>query len=258
MKNKLKIFACLSLLFLLTNCKENNDLFTYDTSKAFIYFDLKYSAINGNITTTKGVDSLEFSFVNVDLVTDEYVLNIPVKISGLAVDYDRSYSISVVDDESTLETQNFKIVKSLIQKGKYTDTLKIEFKKHEELKIKKKRLTVRFEANDNFELGYFNNQKMKIDVSNILMRPTWWNTWQPVFGNYSQEKYQVWVKLYHEKADGTQNYLFNYKNMPGIANASYYPSTFEFIKQLKEYFNKNVMYEGGNPDNPRILIPYQF
>lgn len=164
----------------------------------------------------------------------------------------------VVDTPTSLSTEYFTIKDPVIRKGKHIDTLEITVKKHEELQTITKQLSIRLKASEAFGVGYKNNQIIRLQVSNILLRPTWWTTWQGVFGPYSQEKYQMWAMIYHESADGYLDYRYNYKNMPTAANASFYPTTFVFIQQLKKYFTDNVVYEGGNPDNPRVTIPYQF
>lgn len=248
----------MSLVAVMYSCKKNSDLFAYDTHKSAVYFGYKYAVWNATIDKNKGIDSLLFSFVSIDPNADKHILKVPVHIVGKATAEDREYAYKVVAEKTTLEKEHFKVLRSIIGKDMYIDSLEIEVTKHEELKTQTKRLTLELQANGNFDKGYVNNQIIKIDVSNILPKPTWWTTWESVFGPYSQEKYQMWTIIYHEKADGYLNYTYNYKNMPTRALQSWYPSTFVFISQLKDYFEKNVVYEGGNPANPRVRIPYQF
>ena len=258
MKKNILFFTYLIGLLTAISCKENTDLYTYDESKSSIYFDYKFGSVNGQINTTKGVDSIDFSFTTIGLDQDKYVVKIPVKISGQSRDYDRNFEYKVIDTLTNLDARYYKVIRHTIQKNKFIDTLEVEVSKYIDLQTATKNLVVELRPNENFEIGYFNNQKIKIKVSNMLTRPNWWNTWQGVFGTYSQEKYQMWIQIYHEKADGYLDYRYSYKNMPTIANKSFYPSTFAFIAQLKDYFEKNVVHEGGDPTKPRVTIPFQF
>lgn len=256
-----KIIVYCSLIVLLAmqnSCKKNSDLFTYDNSKSALYFGYTYATEVASINKQKGIDSISFSFVSIDPNKDKHTLKIPVHIVGHASAEDREYAYTVVSEESTLEPAHYKISHNIIRKNQFTDSLVLVLSKHDALRIKAKRLTIKLQPNKHFDQGYINNQKIKIDVSNILLKPDWWTTWESVFGPYSQEKYQIWSIVYHEKADGYMNYTYNYKNMPSRAHQGWYPSTFVFISQLKEYFEKNLVYEGGNPANPRVSIPYQF
>lgn len=257
---KKKLIYSMTVIFgaLFFSCKENTDLFLYDQEKPTVYFGLKYAVNSGSINTAVGIDSLEFSFTSIDVESDSHIIKVPVHISGNASDTARPYGLQVVAEDTNLEKEYYSILRSEIGAGLFVDTLEVEIYKHEELQEVIKRLTLRLQANEYFDEGYVNNQQIKMDLSNVLLKPEWWDTWESVFGPYSHEKYQMWTIIYHEKADGYLDYTYNYKNMPGRALQAWYPSTFSFISQLKDYFEKNIVYEGGNPDNPRVRIPYQF
>lgn len=255
MKN---ILAILLLCFIFTSCKKNTDLFNFDTTRSTIYFGYAPKTLNSTISNAIGIDSLIFSFALVPLEQTKHVFKIPVMISGVAKDFDRSYEVEVVDTLTSLPSQYFTIGKTIIEKGKFIDTLEVTVTKYDGLRSEVKQLGLRIKANKEFETGYFNNQAFRVKVSDILLQPDWWAVWEGVFGSYSQEKYQMWAIIYHEKADGYLDYLYNYKNMPGRALASWYPTTFVFIQQLKTYFEKNIVYPNGDTSKPRITIPYQF
>lgn len=246
------------LLLSAAGCKKNTDIFTYDKEKSSIYFGYTFPALRDEINTVKGIDSINFSFTSVDVTLDRHVIKVPVHVAGLSSAVDRAFKYSIVSEGTTMDANNFKILRNTVGQGKFQDSLEVEILKTVDLKEKEKNITIRLEENENFKSGYVNNQSIKIKVSNILPIPSWWKTWVSVFGPYSQEKYQVWQQIYHERADGYLGYRYNYKNMPATANKSFYPSTFVFIQQLKQYFVDNVVYEGGDPKNPRISIPFQF
>lgn len=257
--NKLLLISIgILLMGSIWSCKENTGLFHYETERSSIYFGFKFPTNSGAIHTVNGVDSIAFSFTTIDLSENTYVLKVPVHVTGLAASRDREFKFTVVDSLTTLESTYYRVLRSTIGKDKYIDSLEIEVQNHEALRDRSKTLAVKLLENEHFDSGYFKNQMIKLNVSDILPRPTWWDAWQGVFGPYSQEKFQMWKAIYHERADGYLSYRYNYDNMPPTANAAFYPTTFVFIRQLQEYFQNNVVYEGGNPNNPRVTIPYQF
>ncbi len=255
MKN---ISAVILLCVLFVGCKKNTDLFKFDTTHSTIYFGYAPVTPNSDISNSIGIDSLNFSFALVPISETTYVFKVPVYISGVAKDYDRNYQVEIVDSLTTLSTEYFTVGESVITKGKFSDTLEVTIEKNEGLRENVKQIALRFKANEEFQIGYFNNQTFRLKVSDILLQPNWWNNWENVFGQYSQEKYQMWAIIYHDKADGYLDYLYNYKNMPPRPLQSWYPTTFIFIQQLKAYFEKNIIFPDGDTSKPRITIPYQF
>lgn len=259
MNHSMKNIGAIALLcFLFIGCKKNTDLFKFDTTQNSLYFGYEPKTINSTISNSIGIDSLTFSFALVPISQETYVFKVPVLLSGVAKDYDRKYNIEVVNELTTLPSEFFTLGESVISKGKYTDTLEVNVRKHDGLRSKVQQLALRFKANEEFGTGYMNNQIIRLQVTDILLQPNWWSTWEGIFGDYSQEKYQMWAIIYHEKADGYLDYTYNYKNMPSRALQSWYPTTFVFIQQLKSYFEKNVIYPNGDESRPKISIPYQF
>lgn len=245
----------LIILLMVGACKKDKEIILYDPSLSAIYFEYIIDEYGGELQTTKGVDSIEMSFTQIDLNLESHVVKVPIHVTGMSDDKDREYDF-VIDEELTdMESEHYKIQRHIIGKGKFVDSLEIEFFKHPELQEKQKTVFIHLKSNENFELGYMNNQHIRIIVSNMLTKPSWWETWQGVMGNYSQEKMQMWMTIYHEKADPYLDYTYSYKNMPPYAMQSWYPSTFIFIRQMKEYFEKNVIYEGGDSSNPRVTLP---
>lgn len=255
MKNSLLI---LLLCFIFTGCKKNTDLFKFDTTKSTIYFDYALPTAGSSIATAPGIDSMSFSFALMPLTETKHVFKIPVMISGTSRNYDRSYQVEVVDSLTTLPAKYFSIGQTIIKKDSFTDTLEVTVTKHEELRSEIQQLGLRIKPNKEFEAGYFKNQTFRVKVSDILLQPDWWEIWEGVFGPYSQEKYQMWANIYHEKADGYLDYLYNYKNMPARPLQAWYPTTFVFIQQLQAYFEKHIVHPNGDTSKPRITIPYQF
>ena len=235
----------------------------FDNSTNYIYFDMPFILDQYGRKTTVREDSLIYSFAMDDLSVKEYTFKIPVNVVGLKVDKDREFKMTVengnvTDDDWDKQT----LVRSVIPAGKLMDTLRVVVKRTDILKKEWKTITFRLEANENFELGAADLLTAKISFTDILQPPTWWANWERYFGEFSREKYSKWQEIYYLGADpnlepygpdtGKQLY---WGQMPYYVMSSWYPSTFMFIRKLKQYFIDNEVYPDGDMSKPRITLP---
>ena len=235
----------------------------FDNSTNYIYFDMPFVLDQYGKKTKVREDSLTYSFAMDDLSVTEYTFKIPVNSVGLRVDQDRSFKVLVETGNATGNDWDETVLsKAMIPAGKLIDTLRVTVKRTDALKKEWRTITFRLEGNEHFELGATELLTAKISFTAILQPPTWWATWERSFGEFSREKYSKWQEIYYLGADpnlerfgpnaGKQLY---WGLMPYYTNSNSYPSTFMFIRKLKQYFIDNEVYPDGDTSKPRITLP---
>lgn len=246
-----------------SSCKENADLLMFDTDSSYIYFALP----NNTVGATRELyrDSLDFSFAfEPEESREEKVLNIPIKVAGMALNRDREVSFEIVNEGTTIDLTKIQMGKAIIKADSVTGSLTLNVKNYPALRNDIFTLNLRLLPNDEFKIGNEFNKKMRLKISDQLVEPTWWRVWVRVLGPYYYEVYQKWIEIYYPGADPSPEFYnptqnpgpwYSWKRMPGSATASLYPVTFMYIKKLKEYFQQNEIYPNGDRTKPRILIP---
>lgn len=260
-----KLFYLFALSLFCLNfaaCEQDVDIF--DNGENYIYFDLPYVIDDYGRVTTKHVDSLEYSFALEDHNVTEYTFLIPVNTIGLASDSDRTFRIEVVKDSSNAAPEDWDasvIANPVIHAGRLSDTLYIKVNRTEILKEQARHITFQLLPNENFKLGDNVSLSARISFSDIMIPPTWWPTWKRYFGEFYREVFIKWQEIYYDGVDPNidayygNGKLLYWDNMPAYANSGWYPSTFMFIKVLKQYFIDNEVYPDGDTSKPRILLP---
>jgi len=246
------------LILCLFGCKENI-LIDYDTSASYVYFAYPNS---NKRSVEKYTDSLYYSFAaDEDLTLTEKTIKIPMKIAGLSASENRSFKY-VISDSSDYDESLISISEPMIAGNKYEDTLLLKIKRAPILSEKEMMIKLDIESNENFIKGHQYNQSIKLVFSDILVEPTWWNTWRRYFGPFHKEIFQKWMQIYYLGADksphlteGTPGPIYYWNNMPSSATATWYPITFMYMGILKDYFANNVVYPNGDSSQERILLP---
>jgi len=257
---KIKLLFLTSLLFMLFSaCKENADLQLYDKQNSYIYFnDFDFLGGKTNYITNR---SYSFAFYPIEINTMR--IGIPVALIGTPTTEDRSYAIEVEEKESNLPKNAYTIETPVFHKGNIQDSLFVVVKKTPEMVQQSLSLKINLKANENFNLGLSNSLSMKINISNRLEEPSWWNLYTDYFGPFYSEIYQQWILTYHDKADPTpdvetgERYIWYWDNMPTYVNnlPNSYPVLYYYIGQVKKYFEENEVYPAGDKSKPRILLP---
>lgn len=253
----LVVFGCL----LSVSCQQE-DIDAYDEVKDYIYIDIPYMLDNFGRETNTRVDSIAYSFALDELSVEDTVINVVVKKIGVSTPEDCPYTLELVDEKTTATSDlwNPEILKNRsIKSGKIADTVAIRIKRALILRDQWMQISLRLRPNEYFETGYANLQEVKVSFSDILSRPSWWGTWQSVFGEFSREKYQKWIEIYYLGADpklASDKTPYYWNNMPSYPNESWYPITYSYIRMLREYFEKNEVYPDGDSSKPRIKIPF--
>lgn len=257
------LFPLLSLIGLFS-C--NQDIDSFDNGKNYIYFNMPFVQNQYGKNTTTRVDSISYSFAMDDYTIQEYTFKIPINTVGLRTPNDRNYKVEVIVDSTTATSEEWdeaSIRNTVIQGGNLQDTLYITVKRSKILQTEWRHIIFRLLPNDNFQLGDKALLTAKISFSDILTPPTWWSKWLGVFGAFCREKFVKWQEIYYLGADpnvetiggpGMGKPLY-WDNMPYYANSNWYPSTYMFVRILKQYFIDNEVYPDGDTTKPRISLP---
>lgn len=256
MKNNIIVVL---LLFLFTQCKENENIGKYNNADSYIYFGYLNSDIHA---TEKFMDSIHYSFAldnNPD--RQDITIDIPVNIGGLAINSERKYSF-VVSPTSEFNPDIVQISEPIIRSGRYIDSLSVTIQKADELMTKKMKIVLELRPNNNFQLGNYYNRQFKISFDNILEKPEWWDIWDDYFGPYYKEVFQQWMRIYYLGLDPTPDYYgsssgpyYYWYRMPDFTSERIFPVTMMMIERLKKYFEDNVVHPNNNPNQERILLP---
>lgn len=257
MKRKIS-FICLiaSLIF---GCSQNADILDYDKATSYIYFAYPNPDTRA---VQKYTDSIFYSFALDDSIgIEEKTLKIPIAASGLSSTQDRNYTIQI-SEKSDYDPNLTSISEPIIRKGMFIDTLYINIKRGKQLSSKQMTLVLDMIDNESFKVGNTFNKSLKIAFADILVQPSWWNTWRTYFGDYQKEKYQKWIELYPLGADPSPEYYNNipgpyyyWNRMPTFVSTGIFTITIMYIEKLKKHFEDNVVYPNGDNTQPRILLP---
>lgn len=240
------------------SCKEN-DLVEFSADDSFISFALPDMS---NRPKERFLDSIYYSFANdTTIALQEKTIAIPIAIGGVAKHEARNYSYEI-NPKSDFDRALIEISEPTIAADRYVDTLYVKIKRAQELGEREMVLILNLKDNKNFKVGHQHNSELKIVFSDIMIQPTWWNTWSRVMGPFYKEVMQKWMQIYYLGADMSPHLTTNepgpiyyWNNMPSSAISSWHPITFMYIEVLKKYFQENVIYPDGDTSKERILLP---
>lgn len=259
------IFLSLLAAIALPACQR--DIQGLDDQKAYIYFNMMKIRLYQGQTLYSNVDSLYYSFALDEPSVTTAEIKVPVNIIGVAADRDREYKVEVVADKTTASDDDWdkgSIATTVIRAGQLGDTLAVRVKRTEATKTQWKQIVLRVAASDDFQVGYRNMVEAKLSFTSILAPPDWWDDWKWVFGDFQREKFLKWQEIYHLGADPNVNKYGSgpgmgqplyWDNMPSYPIESWFPSTFMFIRILKQYFIDHEVYPDGDTSKPRISLP---
>lgn len=209
MKFILFVFVCFIGLF--TACHKAT--LQYYTAGDGVYF---YS-----------IDSANYSFATqVGLVEKDTVL-IKMKALGYIKEYDRPFQLRAVDGTTAKENTHFILPIVTLKANTNTIDYPVILLNTADLKTSTLRLELEVLENENFPQGagiVSNNltfNRFKINFSNRLLKPTYWNNIQNYFGEYSDVKYKFMIDQTGISVFSTQIYNGSELiNLKGLLNAA--------------------------------------
>ena len=176
-----------TLLFL--GCQENEE-------KRFEGVDALYFQVNANWSST--IDSISYTFAGKGLDSD--TLLIRVNLQGNKAPYGREIKVAIDPARTTAtETLHYQALAdhyTLPADSFYYNLPLVVYKKDLQLNNRSFRIGLKLLPSNDFQLGIVNRTAMHVTISNILKKPTYWDTLISIsFGVYSQVKHETTMQL---------------------------------------------------------------
>lgn len=178
-----KIYLWMALLSSsMVGCQENERMIY--TEKASVYF----SSLTEN-------DSISYSFASG--LTNEDVVNIPVRIIGEQVPYDRKIALSVDPVSTATEGVQYKDLSTtlVLSAGMVEANVSVTVM-NRNLEEGDVSLVLNLETNEDFDLGYAEHLKAKLIITDQLVKPSYWN--MPLslyYGSYTKAKHRLCIQI---------------------------------------------------------------
>lgn len=238
MKKIYKPLCAIWILLLAIACDDNQEKFY--SGEPSLYLDL----------TNTQLDSIVSSFMNVS--EDRIVIELPVVLSGYAVDKDRSFRLKVDTEKSTaIVGKHYQALEEqyTIEKGKYSVNVPVTLLYDRELDSVTVRLLLRLETTDEFSAGVPYRQQVMIVSSNLLpaINPVNWNGFYSYyFGEYSKVKHRYILSVL--KLNDTMHFedVMEWYKVPSYLKSAY------SIEMNNFFANNNIPDENGNRIEPWI------
>lgn len=261
MKYIIRILLIAFSASLFASCSEQ-DLDMFDSATAYINFVTPTKIKEGTIDILEdtGDNVFIYSFGKETEDVKSHTYKIIVQIVGPAVDYDRPYDFTLVQDETTASESMYSIQSDkVIKKGFLTDTIYLKLNREPVLQKEWRDITLSLLPLEHFKKGMPYKQTVTLHFADMMFEPEWWSGYSYLFGSYYQEVYSQWMRIYHYGADNLKDEngnLYYWDNMPepsGNFGPSTFPTLFLHIAKLKEYFDANDIIPYG--ESAPIRLP---
>ncbi len=172
-----KIIKTLAVGLLLSACGKEG-IMLYKEAPG-IYF-------NSNATTYSFVENVR----NLELGCD--TVNIPVLVTGSAVDFERVVDMAVATEDTllTAESSMYDILGGSIAPGEYSGVIKVQINYIPALDDSVYVACFKLNATKDFPVTDLNQTHFLLSITNKLTQPANWSRLQPTFGNYSNSWYK--------------------------------------------------------------------
>src|SRR5690606_31141716 len=162
------------------------------TEKSSINFE--YFVDKKQHTWKPAVRAIEYSFLTNP--TGEVIQAIPVIISGNTVDYDREFTVEVVDDETTTaRPDQYEILGGKVGANRFVDTLRIKLYSSDELNNSTATIKLRLVESDDFNKGVAEKQEFTVSWTNKVIVPAWGVYFRTFFTAVgSTQAYRIFVQ----------------------------------------------------------------
>lgn len=196
-------------------------------------------------------DTATFSFSIQPPEQTDYDINIPIKVTGLPTDYDRTFSLAVDAKNTTaVEGVNYQALKSsyIMPSNEVSTYIPIKIFRTSDIANAPKDLQLYITSSSDFSSPVIAEQSViHLRFNDILTEPKWWKKWIAVLGRWSRAKYQRWLVIW-----GTTNLTME---GPGAPIPSLHPKEALAAEKLREYFTNHPTYD---ENNQLITVPYYY
>lgn len=230
-----RIYECICwvTLFGCFSACTNEDYPLYDTGqKDSVFFE--YLNDDEEI-----VSSIDYAFnYNIE---ETYTIEIPVRLMGMPVDYDRQLTLAPVKEETDMvEGTHYTVEPAVIPANTVKTTVKVILLRGRDPAILERSFKLRLELIENDDLRSVGQKEFTITYSDIHpeQRPEWWPTYKPL-PVYSYESAQILFKYFYELAPKANLDVYN-----------------EMIEKYGDYFVKAAAIQGPFAMYDNFLMKY--
>lgn len=238
MKKLIYIYISILLITGIIFSCDNEIEYPYQ-GKDCIYFDHEYEIHNG--TQTVSFDSIVFSFGKKDNSIHQDTAKILVRVLGRKTKGNRTYKIRVLEkgtiiEDSTTAVEGVDYLKinelQTFSADSIIDTLRIVLNRDNlntsTIAQESKKIILRLEPSEDFDLGINKGIEMKIVFNDFLSEPKWWKTRETYFNYYHPEKWKILMQWDDRFKDETKSDL----GMTGNEMST-------FARSLSDYLREN-------------------
>ncbi|MCA5006756.1 DUF4843 domain-containing protein [Sphingobacterium bovistauri] len=165
------------------------------------------------------IDSANYSFANQVGLVEKDTVFVKMRVLGDVKDFDRAFQLKAVKGTTAKENIHYILPKISIKSNTNTIEYPVVLLNAPDLKTNTLRLELEVLENESFPQGsgIINNgltySMFKINFSNRLLKPTYWNNIQSYFGEYSDVKYKFMID-----ETGFSDFSFQVFNDPELIN----------------------------------------
>ncbi len=245
-------------ILVLAACKKET-LMTYNAD------DNIYFSFQSGIDPIRFSDSTIVTFAfSADAVQDTLIF-IPVNVTGVAADHDRSYEVTADASSTAVASTDYVLPSTFVLRaGRLADTIPVKFKRTAALKDAARFLMLRLKENDQFktqiqfrsrspyEITYIGPgdsiqaRTFKLIVSDKLEAGPYWSQYNFYFGAFSEKKVRLMNQIVGMPLDFWS--IDMYSTSRQQANTTYYGGfTFRYLSDQKAAGNIITEADGVTP-----------
>ena len=237
--NKIMILCLMLAIF--ASCNKE-DIMRYDRSRAAIEFD-----------EDEVYYSFKTSFKQVDTV------EIPFSLVGYAEDWARNAEFTVVSDNTTATANDFQIVDAVMEANAYEGNLCVRVENKEGDNFKDARIYFEIADGKDFIPGIDENKYCFLYLTNSLVRPSSWGTWQERYflGTYSTAYYSFIIEVTGETEFPYPNAVAGYNNgevWSGAYKDAFLANLEKELKARNEREGSPLMHDDGTAAGKEVII----
>ena len=170
------ISLLIALPAIISSCAKNEKLMYNEAASVYVY---------------NNVDSSVFTFATVPVNVLEDTINVEFRIIGTPSSTDRTIKLEPRAGATAKEGYHYKVGPAVVKANAVSTVVPIYVYRREGLKDSVVSVILDIKENEDFKLGYLGKLRYKVSISDILSKPTIWDSaWSPYFGSYSQVKFR--------------------------------------------------------------------
>lgn len=239
-KTTLLLAVLMASLTALVSCHEADRLmFDTDYASVCIPRDKDGKLCFEDTLVTVLEDTATFTFSVMPASCTEYDLQIPIQLTGAPKHQARKFRLQVDEEKTTaISGEEYEPLSSdfILPADSSSVMATIKLLRSEVLAKESRFLALNVVNTDDFPNPVITEEnRIVIRVSDILTRPTWWDTWQVAIGRYSRVKHQKWIEIWGPGSMSTDRIA--------APLASMYPREALALQKLRIYFEENPTYD---------------